>query len=106
MRGHYQQDKFRTLIQQAAPILREKQNNIRIAEIRSGRQSETQGKMQEAYRQYYLSATKEGERNLHRAIFEQNSSYLAGRDPYFEPLYVKPPSSAGGKGVAKGKKKK
>jgi len=85
-------------------LLRAYKEEKRLEDINAERKSRQSGKMQEAYRQYYelktggltdrnqlrdLFQSYRQQRNqqeaFRRAIFEQNTSYLGGRDPYFEP---------------------
>ncbi len=85
-------------------LLRAYKEEKRLEDINAERKSRQSGKMQEAYRQYYeiktggltdrnqlrdLFQSYRQQRNqqeaFRRGIFEQNTSYLGGRDPYFEP---------------------
>ena len=69
MRGYHQQDKFRDIITRGTNVLQ--QRNQDRSQMRNLFQDYRQQRnQQEAFR---------------RAIFEQNTSYLGGRDPYFEP---------------------
>ena len=65
MRGYHQQDKFRNIITRGTNVLQDRSQMRNL--FQDYRQQRNQ---QEAFR---------------RAIFEQNTSYLGGRDPYFEP---------------------